>query len=182
MQSYTALHQSWGQIKEGVPPHRLKWSDDCWVWCRTAGNLASNFLRGGQRKTSTLLIQMEINSQRNTCKIGNYTRTPFKCNPIPIGLYRQSHMLCLRFDIATTVFVAVLWVLRNPMPSPYWWILDKCRSSAHSQSFPTLPELSRRVSLVAVVLNHHLNSRLKVILYVVPLWLRQQIRVKYCTV
>lgn len=60
------------------PPLRL--------WWKTAGHSACN-LRIGQKTTETRLIVTEINPQRmNTCKIGNYSRTPCKFNPARIRL------------------------------------------------------------------------------------------------
>lgn len=44
-------------------------------------------------------------------------------------IYFCVRMFWLRFSIATEVFVGVLWVLRNSMPSSYWSLWDERCSS-----------------------------------------------------
>lgn len=43
------------------------------------------------------------------------------------------------FFVATAVFVAVLWVWRNPMLSQNWWLLNEYYTSCHTLRFGTMP-------------------------------------------
>lgn len=63
--------------------------------------------------------------------------------------------LALRFGIASTAFVAVLRVVRNPVPSSYWWLLDCSIVAALTLRDFTqrIPHTARTLRLVAMTLN-----------------------------
>lgn len=61
------------------------------------------FFRRGWRKTQTWVIQMEIISERNACKLWNYSSTPQIFNTLQIELQLQSKLFKLIISAAFTV-------------------------------------------------------------------------------